>query len=163
MSDFAPTEARLQVTLSKYPGFPRDPAALVRLIKHLYKEIHDEANAVMKPYGLNHPEYNILMMMYGSPDNALNPSQLADAAGEKSANVTRLTTQLAEKGYIARASSEDDRRKVTLSLTPAGVSLIESFLPDIVTLLFRQTRKLDATEQAQLEALLKKMLAGYGE
>ena len=68
----------------------------------------------MKPYGLNHPEYNILMMMYGSPDNSLNPSQLADAAGEKSANVTRLTTQLCEKGYIARASSEDDRRKVTL-------------------------------------------------
>jgi MarR family transcriptional repressor of emrRAB len=163
MSDFAPTEARLQVTLSKYPGFPRNPAALVRLIKHLYKEIHDEANAVMKPYGLNHPEYNILMMMYGSPDNSLNPSQLADAAGEKSANVTRLTTQLCEKGYIARASSEDDRRKVTLTLTPEGIALIESFLPDIVTLLFRQTRKLDATEQAQLEVLLKKMLAGYGE
>jgi len=163
MSDFAPTEARLQVTRSKYPGFPRDPAALVRLIKHLYKEIHDEANAVMKPYGLNHPEYNILMMMYGSPENALNPSQLADAAGEKSANVTRLTTQLCEKGYIARASSEDDRRKVTLTLTPEGIALIESFLPDIVSLLFRQTRKLDATEQAQLEVLLKKMLAGYGE
>jgi MarR family transcriptional repressor of emrRAB len=101
--------------------------------------------------------------MYGSPDNALNPSQLADAAGEKSANVTRLTTQLCEKGYIARASSEDDRRKVTLTLTPAGIALIESFLPDIVSLLFRQTRKLDATEQAQLEVLLKKMLAGYGE
>jgi MarR family transcriptional repressor of emrRAB len=163
MSDFAPTETRLQVTRSKYPDFPRDPAALVRLIKHLYKEIHDEANAVMKPYGLNHPEYNILMMMYGSPDNALNPSQLADAAGEKSANVTRLTTQLCEKGYIARASSEDDRRKVTLTLTAEGIALIESFLPDIVSLLFRQTRKLDATEQAQLEVLLKKMLAGYGE
>lgn len=163
MSDFAPTEARLQVTRAKYPGFPRDPAALVRLIKHLSKEIHNEANAVMKPYGLNHPEYNILMMMYGSPDNAVNPSQLADAAGEKSANVTRLTTQLTDKGYIARASSEDDRRKVTLTLTPEGIALIESFLPDIVTLLFRQTRKLDATEQAQLEVLLKKMLAGYGE
>src|ERR1700743_1853777 len=98
MSDFAPTEARLQVTRSKYPGFPRDPAALVRLIKHLYKEIHDEANAVMKPYGLNHPEYNILMMMYGSPDNSLNPSQLADAAGGKSANGPRPTPPPLAKG-----------------------------------------------------------------
>jgi MarR family transcriptional repressor of emrRAB len=162
MSDFAPTEARLQVTRTKYPSFPRDPAVLVRLVKHLYKEIHDEANAVMKPYGLNHPEYNILMMMYGSADNSLNPSQLADAAGEKSANVTRLTTQLCDKGYIARASSEDDRRKVTLTLTPEGIALIESFLPDIEALLYRQTRNLDATEQGQLEVLLKKMLAGYG-
>ena len=50
-----------------------------------------------------------------------------------------------------------------MTLTPEGTALIESFLPDIVTLLFRQTRKLEATEQAQLEVLLKKMLGGYGE
>jgi MarR family transcriptional repressor of emrRAB len=117
----------------------------------------------MRPYGLNHPEYNILMMLYGSSDNSLHPSQLADAAGEKSANVTRLTTQLCEKGYIARSGNDEDRRKVTLTLTPEGLTLIESFLPDIVTLLHRQTRNLTANEQGQLESLLKKMLAGFGE
>ena len=163
MQRFAPTEARLDITREKYPAFPRGPAVLVRLVKHLFKEIGDEANAVMRPYGLNHPEYNILMMLYGSPDNSLHPSQLADAAGEKSANVTRLTTQLCEKGYIARSGNDEDRRKVTLTLTPQGVALIESFLPDIVTLLHRQTRNLTADEQDQLEGLLKKMLAGFGE
>jgi MarR family transcriptional regulator, negative regulator of the multidrug operon emrRAB len=162
MSDFAPTEARLRNTIQKYPAFPREPAVLVRLVKHLYKEVHDEANAVMRPYGLNHPEYNILMMLFGAPGNAMNPSQLADAAGEKSANVTRLTTRLSDMGFITRAASEDDRRKVELTLTPAGVELIETFLPDIVTLLHRQTRNLSAAEQGQLEALLKKMLAGFG-
>lgn len=163
MSDFAPTEARLDVTRAKYPGFPRQPAVLVRLVKHLYKQVHDEANAVMKPYGLNHPEYNILMMLYGSPDNAMNPSQLAEAAGEKLANITRLTTQLCEKGLVERSGSDEDRRKVTLTLTPVGLDTITRFLPDIVTLLHRQTRNLDATEQTQLEGLLKKMLAGFGE
>jgi MarR family transcriptional repressor of emrRAB len=163
MSDFAPTEARLDVTRAKYPAFPREPAVLVRLVKHLYKEVHDEANAVMKPFGLNHPEYNILMMLYGSPDNAMNPSQLAEAAGEKSANITRLTTQLCDKGYIARAGSDEDRRKVTLTLTDEGLTLIENFLPDIAALLHRQTRNLNPSEQALLEGLLKKMLAGFGE
>ena len=163
MSDFAPTEARIHNTIKKYPAFPREPAVLVRLVKHLYKEVHDEANGVMKPYGLNHPEYNILMMLYGAAGNALNPSQLADAAGEKLANVTRLTTRLCDMGYIACAASEDDRRKIELTLTPAGVDLIESFLPDIVTLLHRQTRNLSRDEQNLLEGLLKKMLAGFGE
>jgi MarR family transcriptional regulator, negative regulator of the multidrug operon emrRAB len=161
--DFAPTEARLDVTQAKYPDFPREPAVLVRLIKHLFKEVHDEANAALRAYGLNHPEYNILMMLYGSPDNRMHPSELADAAGEKSANVTRLTTQLCEKGYVARSGSDEDRRKVTLTLTPAGLELIARFLPDIVTLLHRQTRNLSRGEQGQLEALLKKMLAGFGE
>ncbi len=52
---------------------------------------------------------------------------------------------------------------MTLALTPEGLTLIESFLPDIVTLLHRQTRNLTANEQGQLESLLKKMLAGFGE
>ncbi|KAF1007697.1 MAG: Transcriptional repressor MprA [Luteibacter sp.] len=163
MPDFAPTEARLLVTCSKYPAFPRQEAALVRLVKHLYKELHDQANASLREFGLNHPEYNILMMLYGSADNALNPSQLADAAGEKSANVTRLTTQLCDKGLIARAGSDEDRRKVTLTLTPKGVETIEGFMPDIITLLHRQARNLSEGEQGQLEVLLKKMLAGSGE
>jgi MarR family transcriptional repressor of emrRAB len=163
MRDFAPTEARLDVTRAKYPAFPREPAVLVRLIKHLFKEIHDEANGKLRAYGLNHPEYNILMMLYGSPDNRMHPSELADAAGEKSANVTRLTNELCEKGYVARSGSETDRRKVTLTLTPEGLAAIDSFLPDIVTLLHRQTRNLAKAEQAQLEILLKKMLAGFGE
>ncbi|NID16243.1 MarR family winged helix-turn-helix transcriptional regulator [Luteibacter yeojuensis] len=163
MRDFAPTEARLDITRAKYPDFPREPAVLVRLIKHLFKEVHDEANAALRPYGLNHPEYNILMMLYGSSDNSMHPSALADAAGEKSANVTRLTTQLCEKGLIARSGTEADRRKVTLTLTPEGLALIADFLPDIVTLLHRQTRNLTVAEQGQLETLLKKMLAGFGE
>ena len=163
MSDFSPTEARLDVTRAKYPAFPRGPAVVVRLVKHLHKEIHDGANAILRPYGLNHPEYNILMMLYGAPDNALNPSQVADAAGEKSANVTRLTNQLCDKGYIARSGSDGDRRKVTLTLTPAGLALIEGFLPDIVGMLHRQTRNLTQAEQGLLEGLLKKMLAGFGE
>ncbi|TCV96238.1 MarR family transcriptional regulator [Luteibacter rhizovicinus] len=161
MSSFAPTEQRLDVTLGKYREFPRQPAVLVRLVKHLYKQIHDEANAILRPYGLNHPEYNILMMMYGTPDNAMNPSQLSDAAGEKSANVTRLTNQLCDKGLIARTASEDDRRKVTLTLTDEGTALIESFLPGISMLLLQQTGNLTTDEQGQLEKLLKKMLEGF--
>jgi len=163
MSDFAPTEARLDVTRAKFPAFPREPAIVVRLIRHLHKEVNDQANALLRPYGLNHPEYNVLMMLYGAPDNALNPSQLAEATGEKSANVTRLTTLLCERGWIVRSGDDGDRRKVTLTLTASGVALIESFLPDIAKLLGSQTRNLSAAEQGLLEVLLKKMLAGFGE
>jgi len=159
-SSFAPTERRLAVTCERHPAFPREPAVLVRLIKHIYKVVHDDANAVLKPFGLNHPEYNLLMMMYGTPSGEMTPSDLADAAGEKSANITRLTNQLCEKGLIHRKGSSDDRRKVVLTLTPGGEALIESFLPEICGLLGRQTDKLGVDDQRQLERLLKKMLDG---
>jgi MarR family transcriptional regulator, negative regulator of the multidrug operon emrRAB len=160
MADFASAEQRLAVTCRRYPDFPRRPGALVRLIKHIYKQLNDEANGLLKPYGINHPEYNLLMMMYGAASGMMSPSELAGAAGEKSANITRLTDQLSGKGLIARTGSADDRRKVDLKLTPPGHALIESLLPDICDLLERQARELTGAEQKQLEALLKKMLSG---
>jgi MarR family transcriptional repressor of emrRAB len=163
MSSFKPTEQRLAITCSRYPAFPREPAVLVRLVKHLYKRMHDDANAVLKPWGISHPEYNILMMMYGTEGYTLNPSQLADAAGEKLANITRLTNQLCEKGLIERAASDEDRRKVTLTLSKAGRAMIAGFLPAVCDLLEQQAAGMKAAEMAQLEKLLKKFLRGLDE
>lgn len=160
MSSFAPTEQRLAVTCRQYPAFPREPAVVVRLVKHIHKRVHDDANALLKPFGINHPEYNLLMMLYGTEGYSLNPSQLAEAAGEKSANITRLTDGLSAKGLIERTTSDEDRRKVALTLTQAGLALIKSFLPGICDLLARQTATLQPRELAQLEKLLKKFLDG---
>jgi len=158
MSSFLPTEQRLAVTRQRYPAFPRDSAILVRLIKHIYKRVQDDANALLRPYGINHPEYNLLMMLYGTEGYSLHPTELADAAGEKSANITRLTNELADKGLIARHASEEDRRKITLTLTDEGIALIESFLPDICAMLDWQVGGLPQRDVAQLERLLKKFL-----
>ncbi|MBE1160832.1 MarR family winged helix-turn-helix transcriptional regulator [Dyella acidiphila] len=163
MADFASTEQRLAVTCRRYPDFPRRPATLVRLVKHIYKLLNDEANLSLKPHGVNHPEYNLMMMLYGTASGTMSPSELADAAGEKSANITRLTNELCDKGLITRTASADDRRKIELSLTAKGLALIDSFLPDICSLVERQARQLTASEQVQFEKLLKKFLGGLGE
>jgi MarR family transcriptional regulator, negative regulator of the multidrug operon emrRAB len=163
MTDFASAEQRLAVTCGRYPDFPRRPATVVRLVKHIYKLLHDEANAVLRPYGINHPEYNLMMMLYGAAGGTMSPSELADAAGEKSANITRLTNELSDKGLIARSASADDRRKIELSLTAQGLAMIDRFLPDICALLIKQTRDLTISEQAQFEKLLKKLLSGLAD
>lgn len=161
VNSFLPTEQRLAVTRRRHPAFPRGPAVLVRLIKHLNRRVHDDANAALKAFGINHAQYNLLMMLYGTEDHALHPSELAEAAGEKAANITRLTNELCEKGLIERAASEDDRRKLVLTLAPAGLALIEALLPSISDLLKEQTRSMSTREQAELERLLKKFLDGF--
>jgi MarR family transcriptional repressor of emrRAB len=163
MADFASTEQRLAVTCRRSPDFPRRPATLVRLVKHIHKLLHDEANSTLKPYGINHPEYNLLMMLYGTDSGTMSPSELAEAAGEKSANITRLTNELSDKGLIARSASTDDRRKIELSVTAQGLALIDRLLPDICALLIRQTRHMTVPEQTQFEKLLKKFLSGLAE
>ena len=161
-NSFLPTEQRLAITCRRHPAFPREPAVLVRLVKHIYRRVHDDANASLKPWGINHPEYNLLMMLYGTEGYTLNPSQLAEAAGEKAANITRLTNGLCDQGLIERTASKEDRRKIALTLTKAGIAMIESFLPDICSLLERQATGLQPREMAQLEKLLKKFLDHLG-
>lgn len=158
MSSFDPTEQRLAVTCRRQPAFPREPAVLVRLIKHLYKRVHDDANAMLKPWGISHAEYNILMMLYGTEGYTLNPSQLAEAAGEKSANITRLADNLCDKGLIERTASDEDRRKVSLTLSRAGLAMIDDFMPAVCALLESQAAGMKPAETAQLERLLKKFL-----
>jgi MarR family transcriptional repressor of emrRAB len=163
MADFALTEQRLAVTCRRYPAFPRRPATLVRLIKHVHKQLQDEANLTLKSYGVNYPEYNLLMMLYGSSSGTMSPSELAEAAGEKSANITRLTNELCDLGLIGRGGSADDRRRIELRLTAQGEALLESLLPDICRMLGRQGRHLTVSEQTQLEKLLKKFLGGLAD
>ncbi|MGH8052348.1 MAG: MarR family winged helix-turn-helix transcriptional regulator [Stenotrophomonas sp.] len=160
MSRFDPTEARIDATCQRWPGFPREPAVLVRLIKALYKNVHDHANAVLRDFDLCHGEYNALMMLYSTPDRLLSPSELAGAATEKSANITRLTDLLHRKGLIERIPHAEDRRKLELRLTPEGVACVERLLPSMSALLVTEMKGLNGDEQHQLEALLKKMLDG---
>ncbi|MBB5943200.1 MULTISPECIES: MarR family winged helix-turn-helix transcriptional regulator [Xanthomonas] len=160
MSRFAATEQRLDVTARKHPHFPREAALVLRLIKLLHKLSLDQSNEVLRPYGLSYAEYNVLMMIDASPDGTLNPSQLGDAAGEKSANITRLTTQLVDKGLIQRMPSAQDRRMLLLRLTEAGERLIEALIPDLCAQLDTYVRHLDPAALAQLQALLKTLLRG---
>lgn len=160
MGSFDLTEQRVQVTCERYPVFPREPAILVRLIKHLYKRIHANASTAMRPYGISHPEYEVLMMLLGTPSRSLTPTEIGEAVGEKMANVTRLTNQLCEKGLISRSGSTEDRRKVVLTLEPAGEAIIDSMMDSIAVLLGQELSGLGEQEQARLELLLKKMLVG---
>ncbi len=160
MSSFDPTESRIDATCKRWPGFPREPAVLVRLVKGIYKSVHDHANLVLRDFDLCHAEYNVLMMLYGTPDRPVSPSELAGAATEKSANITRLTDLLCGKGLLERIPHPEDRRKLDLRLTADGVACVERMLPAMSGLLLQQVDGLDEAEQHQLEALLKKMLAG---
>lgn len=162
-SRFDATEQGLAATSRRHPGFPRPAATVVRLVKLLYKLTTDHGNESMREHGLTYAEYNVLMMIEASPDGAINPSQIADATSEKSANITRLTQQLVDKGLVEREPSPHDRRMWLLRLTEAGRARVTALIPDISAVLLAYTRHLQADELEQLKLLLAKLLRGVEE
>ncbi len=156
---YASINDKLAISSARHPGFPRDQAMLARLIKLVHKLFCDHGNQLMREYGISHPEYNVLMMLDGS-EQGLSPSEISEAASEKSSNVTRLIDQLLAKGLVSREPSEADRRKLVVRLSADGERLIEQVMPAVMVQLQQFFQGVDGAELRQTEKVLTRILAG---
>lgn len=66
---------------------------------------------------LSLPQYRVLGLLAGGSERA---TELAARLAVTKPTLTALIDGLVERGYVARESSDDDRRAVRLSVTPAG-------------------------------------------
>ena len=157
---FAPADARLALTAKRFPAFDRETVTLARLTNFVAKGLANNANQALKRHGLNHTGYAVMVMLYGSIDQTLTPSQLVDATHEKSANITRICDDLLRQGLISREVDSVDRRKVQVRLTTAGEKRITEVLPDVVAVTRNNFALLDTAERLQLDYLLRKVIEG---
>ena len=74
-------------------------------------------------------------------------------------SVSELTGKLELKGFVTRSRDEKDRRRVVLTLTPAGQRAAEAAAgqKDVTV----RYDGLTGAEQAQLETLLEKVIEGW--
>lgn len=99
------------------------------------------------------------MMLDGS-EQGLSPSEISEAASEKSSNVTRLIDQLLAKGLVSRQPSDADRRKLVVRLNARGEQLIEQVMPAVIVQLQRFFRGVEPQELRHTEQVLRRILIG---
>ena len=68
------------------------------------------------------PQYRALVLLASRGDQ--NAGALADALGIHASTATRLCDRLLAKGLIIRASTPENRREVTVALSPSGRALV---------------------------------------
>lgn len=108
---------------------PRQAVMMSRMQFMLYKKLNELLNQHLAPHGINDTIWTALMMLYSSPENFIYPSDLSHVIVSSRTNVTRLADEMVERGWISRHGCETDRRKIILTLTPAGLQLIEKIIP----------------------------------
>jgi len=124
----------------------------------------ERANRLLEPHGLTAMGYITMMSLYSRPENLANPSELSDATGETRGNMTRICDDLVDKGFVRRVPNVEDRRRVDLSLTDAGMTLLNSVAPQL-----RQNadefykRTFTKAEKATLQQLLAKFSAALAD
>ncbi len=110
---------------------------------------------IFRAHGLTGQQYNILRILKGRHPGVCSAGEVKDAMIYKSPDVTRLMDRLVAKGLVRRAVCPENRRKVDLCITDAGLALLNALAPKLKEVLddfFRD--HLTEAEAEQLSRLL---------
>ena len=110
----------------------------------------------LKEYGLTHEQYNVLRILKGKHPESLCVKDIAGRMIEKNSNVPRIIDRLVIKKLVKRGTSAQDRRETNITLTGAGLSILESSTQKVNKTISGQLN-LNEEEAEQLNRLVEKM------
>jgi MarR family transcriptional repressor of emrRAB len=139
------------------PGIPLQEVKLTRLLLLVGGNLLEELERNLKPYGLNDSDFRTLMMIHSSPSGSASPSELCEYAQQGATNMTRIANVLVKAGLVTRASSAEDRRRVVLSITPAGKRLVRKIVPPLFPKVLGAFASLSASDKRTLDRLLRQV------
>jgi MarR family transcriptional regulator, organic hydroperoxide resistance regulator len=93
------------------------------IVKALQRELERQANEVMQPLGLTGPQADALVVI--GQAGSLSLKDLGDLVIAEGGHPSRLVDRLVEAGLVERRPAGEDRRRVELSLTPAGRRMVK--------------------------------------
>lgn len=131
---------------------------LIRIAKHMETRVAD----LHKQYDLKMGEFDVLATLRraGAPYR-LTPSALIDSMMLTSGAMTNRLDKLEKKGLISREHSREDRRSVTVELTPEGLLLIDKLILEHVEVQHGFISGLSEEEMLQLNKALKTLLPRF--
>ena len=110
----------------------------------------------LKEFGLTHEQYNVLRILKGKYPQQMCVRDIASRMIEKNSNVPRIIDRLEIKKLVKRSNSTIDKRETVITLTQAGISILESCNKK-VTDLMDGIVPINNQEAATLNALLEKV------
>lgn len=91
--------------------------------------VEEAIAAVLKPYDLSMPQYNVLRILRGQKGNPANLSTIQERMVDRSSNTTRLVDKLIKKEWVKRSVCKQNRRKVEIVITPEGLEVLQELDP----------------------------------
>ncbi|MCC6416342.1 MAG: MarR family transcriptional regulator [Opitutaceae bacterium] len=159
---------RYECLLEAAKEFPDlDPSACEAYLNLLRTsdEVHAVIEGLLAEYQISSGRFGVLMLLGRAanaracgPVGGSTPAELADAAGVARATMTGLVDTLERDGLVRREPNLEDRRMMSVVLTPAGNTLIRSMLPKHFQLMAALMQPLTVEERKTLVGLLHKVL-----
>lgn len=139
-----------------HKGTPAEIAALNAYIKLMRasESVTARSHAIL-PKGITLSQFGVLEALFHR--GPLCQGELAGKLLRSGGNVTLIVDNLEKAGYVQRERNPDDRRFITVSLTPAGRAFIEELFPKVAASITREFSALTTAEQFTLGWLCRKL------
>ena len=145
---------------STRPSIDTGPLEVTGRLSRIGPLLGRRQEAVFSRFGVNRGEVGALSALrVTGPPHRLSPTRLGRGLMLSSAGVTSRIDRLERRGLVRRLPDPDDRRGVIVELTDEGGRLVDEAVAAVAESDRQLLARLDADEIAQLQALLKKLLA----
>lgn len=101
------------------------------------------------------PQYFLLGFL--TQQKQLTMTEISQKMGHTTAAATGLVDRLEKLGLAKRSHAKDDRRKILVQVTPAGVSLVSSVREDMIANLLKMMSCLEPDEQKSWLTIYEKI------
>lgn len=129
------------------------PPSLLYLMKQVELAVRARLDELVRPAGLTALQYTALTVLERHPD--LTSAHLARNSFVTSQSMADMVTSLRSRGLIDRHHDLADRRRLVLSLTDAGRTLLDGYRQAVIDLEAEMLSDLSSEQAATLrEAML---------
>ncbi len=98
-------------------------------LSYTARNIEELLSVPFKDFDLSVQQYNVLRILRGQKNQPANLSTVQERMVDKNSNTTRLVDKLEKKNLVNRQICPQNRRKIELLITKAGLDLLEELDP----------------------------------
>ena len=143
------------------PELDHSPIGVVGRVSRLARELEARLEPVYREHGLEPGWHDVLATLRRSgPPFRLRASEFSGALMLTSSGITKRLDRLEQAGLIKRDPDPHDRRGVLITLTPAGIELIDNVTEAHMANEARLLSALSEAERDRLAGLLRKLRLG---
>jgi len=136
-----------------HPSTPVEDSLFVTILRTADR-LGQQAEGLIKPYGLTSTQYNVLRILRGAEPQGLPCRVIAERMISRDPDMTRLLDRLEKRGYITRERQTDDRRVIKTRITGEGLKQLKKLDDPVHKMHQKQFGHMNAARLKQLAELL---------
>lgn len=130
---------------------------VLKALRKITRAIDLHSKQLAGAFGLTGPQLVCLRTI--NKRGSITPSELATQVSLSQATVTGIVDRLAARQLVKRERNEEDRRLVTVSISEAGKSLVNSAPSPLQEKFAKKLNELSTEERAIISLVLNKIVA----